>query len=118
MKLSLLISSFLVIAAVLTCTAANDLAALKTTLQKLCDANKDRLYGSCCASNNNGQGITSIKGLPKCFGSLTASGDTITKLFVPNSMCSFGCIFWNFPVTFRAKDWQQSHLAHSPDSLR
>ena len=96
MKLSLLISSFLVLAAVLTCTAANDLAALKTTLQKLCDANKNRLYRSCCTSNNNGQDITSISSLPSCFGSLTASGDTITKLFVPNSMCPFGCIFLEF----------------------
>ena len=83
MKLSLLISPFLVLTAVLACAAADELVALKTTLQSLCDANKYGTYGSCCASNNNGQGIASISSLPRCFGTVAASGGTITKLFVP-----------------------------------
>ena len=88
MKLSLLISSFLILAAVLTCAAADDLVALKATLQKLCSANQHGTYGACCAVNNNGQDISSIDGLSKCFGAVTASANTITKLFVPSSMCS------------------------------
>ena len=83
MKLFPTISSFLVLAAVLACAAADDLTVLKTTLQKLCDANKGGTYGSCCASYNNGQDITEIKSMPRCFGStFSSSGTTIQKLFV------------------------------------
>ena len=89
MRHTLFISSFLVITAALICAAADDLAALKATLQKLCDANEDGAYGSCCASNNDGQDITSIKGLPDCFGTVTTSAGVITYLFAPTSMRSF-----------------------------
>ena len=89
MKLSLLMSSSLVLAAVLACAAADDLTALKTTLQSLCDANKGGIYGTCCAANNNGQDITSISALSSCFGAVTTNSDAITKLFAPTSMRSF-----------------------------
>ena len=90
MKLFLLISSFLALAMVLACAAADDLVALKTTLQSLCDANKDGAYGSCCGSNNDGQDITAISDLPNCFGTVKTSAGTIMTLFVPTSMYSFG----------------------------
>ena len=91
MKFSFSISSFLALAMVLACATADDLAALKTTLQKLCNANENGAYGSCCASNNDGQDIASISGLSGCFGTVTASSSAIiTKLFVPSSACTFG----------------------------
>ena len=103
MKLSLFITSFVVLAAVLNFAAADDLAALKTTLQILCDVNKGGAYGSCCASNNNGQDITTTSSLPNCFGTVTTSGGIITKLFVPSSMHSFGRAYWNLLVPSRRR---------------
>ena len=79
------ISSFLLLSIVLACAAADDLGALKATLKKLCDANKEGPFASCCNSNNNGQDITSVSGLPSCLGSIDApSSGIIQQLFVYN----------------------------------
>ena len=82
MKLAFSLSSFLVLATVLACAAADDLATLKATLLSLCNANGNGAFGTCCLANNNGQDITAIKNLPSCFGETTAIGGLIQKLFV------------------------------------
>ena len=74
--------SFLALAAVLTCATGGEVDALKGTLQKLCHANKDGAYGSCCASNNNGQNIKTIVELPSCFGGATTENGVIRKMLV------------------------------------
>ena len=81
MRLCLTVSSFLAIATILCCAAADDLNALKDTLQKLCDANKNGEFGYCCTKNNNGQDITDIDALPSCFGRVSATSGTIQYLF-------------------------------------
>ena len=87
MRLSFASSSLLLLATVLACAAADDLAVLKTTLQKLCDANEDGKFGSCCRASNNGQDITAVKGIPTCFGSTTiTAGSVVQKLFVSHAM--------------------------------
>ena len=85
MKLSLHTISFLLLAAVLTCTAADDLATLKATLQKLCAVNKKGEFGSCCAANNNGQNMAAISSLPYCFGVAGATAGDINTLFVSDT---------------------------------
>ena len=82
MKLSLAISSFLALSAVLVCAAGDDLAALKTTLQILCDANTQGAFGTCCSNNNKGQDITAVDELPHCFGSTETAGGFIQEMFV------------------------------------
>ena len=82
MKLSLPISSFLLLAAVLICASGDYLASLKATLLKLCAANTEGEFGTCCSTNNNGQDVTSTSALPSCFGSTdTTESGAITKLF-------------------------------------
>ena len=82
-------SFFLLLAAVLVCAAGDDLAALKATLQSLCNANTEGTYGSCCRVNNNGQSITSVRGIPICFGSTyVTSGSVVQYLFVSDVMRS------------------------------
>ena len=82
MKGFLSASSLLLLAAVLTCAAGDDLAALKDTLLNLCAKNGVGKFASCCLSSNNGQDITSVGSVPSCFGSVTVTGDTVTELFV------------------------------------
>ena len=82
MPLSLPISSFLALVTVLACAAGDDLAALKETLQKLCDANKAGAYGTCCSENNDGQDIASIGALPTCLGSTYVYNNFVQMLFV------------------------------------
>ena len=89
MKLTLALFFFVFLATVLARVAADDLAALKETLQKLCAANTERAFGTCCASNNNGQDITAIGILPSCFGSVATTSGYIDKLFASNVMRSF-----------------------------
>ena len=101
MTLSLLISSFLVLAAVLTCATADDLVALKATLQKLCYANKNGIYAACCTANNNGRDVKAINAIPACFGLATTTGGIITRLFVPTSMCSW--MFFELPSSIMNK---------------
>ena len=83
MRFSLLAASFLLLATVLACVAGDDLGALKKTLNKLCEANKDGAYGSCCGANNNGQSITTLTNIPSCFGTpSTTNSNGIKILFV------------------------------------
>ena len=88
MPLSLHIPTFLALVAVLACAAGDDLVAFKATLQKLCEANKDGAYGTCCSKNNDGQNIASISALPTCLGSTYVSNNLVQRLFVSNTACS------------------------------
>ena len=87
MKLFLTLSPFLVLAAVLACAAADELAVLKATLLNLCTVNTAGAFGDCCAASNNGQDLTAVNALPACFGSVTATTDgNIQKLFASNAV--------------------------------
>ena len=87
MKRLLSLSPLLLLAAVLACAAADDLEALKATLLKLCGANTEGMFGSCCRAKNNGQDITAISSLSSCFGSTEmADSSTIKNLFATNGM--------------------------------
>ena len=100
MKLPLPLSSFLVIAAALAyAAAADDLAALKATLQALCGVNNAGTFGTCCDDNNDGQNIQEISALPSCFGSVsTTESGAIQRLFVSNVARSFGCVLKIIPA--------------------
>ena len=85
MKLSLSVFSFLVLAALLACAAADDIVALKAALSAICAVNRMGEFGYCCAISNNGQSIATVDSLPPGFGSLVTTSDgTIKGLFVLN----------------------------------
>ena len=87
MKLSLSLTSLLVLAAVLVCVVGDDIDAFKATLLSLCDANMDGVFGDCCRSNNNGQDIAEIRDLPDCFGTVVSHDGFVYDLFASNTMC-------------------------------
>ena len=87
MKLSHTLSPFLVLAAVLACAAADELAALKIVLLNLCTVNTAGTFGDCCVASNNGQDLTAVNALPTCFGSVAVTTDgNIQKLFASNAV--------------------------------
>ena len=85
MKLSLSISSFLVLAAVLACAAGDDLSGLGDVLEAMCRGNEWEKYYDCCKAHEKWLD-NMTDDVPACFGSVTVINGTIQKLFVSNAM--------------------------------
>ena len=81
MKLSLSISSFLVLAAVLACAAGDDLSGLGDVLEAMCRGNEWEKYYDCCKAHEKWLD-NMTDDVPACFGSVTVINGTIQKLFV------------------------------------